>query len=963
MQFKNKRFYKIPNSTEKLAIWQKEFDTYISSIYPSFKEVLLYFISKSWFNPRLNSAKKYSSNISSLIHGSTSIEPDEDFFVVNKTTWYAIKNRIKVKEKPLRKLGYFCNKKLVFIFDDLCYFFYKDKLSKENKIYEGYLSYAKGQNIDNVIYILQSFEINNFFNRTKANKDSYKQILYYKGITFELTLKDNIQNRTGYNNTKNKNNINSHPNRNKINSLSPENNFYSVVNKNKINNSNNNRISPKRSNGIDFITSNENTKSKNSMEVKMYRDNSRKNIKIINDTPKNEKNEKINFNSNKNNSSNNSSIDVRSREQSGNKSYRKKNFLNQENISNSPEHFPEDRKLSKNEEDKLDKIIKCIIYYYCFNKKFLNEIENSDGFKEINLCLISKEWLDNFLNKFSFNIIKDYLDKNYDNVEQRNFLEYKENIGKICKIKDFILVKIKPIKTLEKEFTELGQEYFENYEFINKYSLENFKELFGCFDIEAGKEYKINILKDKGLIINYNTSRIEITKKYMNIENNKENVIKTIKKEDNNKNLSNSINIKKPERYLVVLSNAKHMNYKIKRPLEDYGIDEGLKHLGIEKDEQEINEEIFQIKLKTEVIGNFINITNPPDKTLGNFIPNKQSLIYFEKNTNIYGINSVIHCLSNIPQLTGHLLNKKRIQQIYIQKEAKPLSFEFVEVLKNIWLNENIKMCSTKNITNFIQELNPFLCGNESNIKDLIFFLINNMHHELNKIENPNQYLSNNSIKYNYQLSFEMYTNYFNTNFKSIISELFYGLKNDTLTCENCRSTSHSLNYYDIMNFPLEQIRLFKGYSYDTVYLEECFDYDERKIDLYNCKNYFCNYCNKYSNAKLSSKLISIPKIMILVLGRQEEKDFEINVIFKEILNLRKYIFYDTNPYNYELIGVISNINEFKEEKQYIAFCKSSVDKKWYLYEDDKETTETNFNYIKENGKANILIYNRIDSN
>ena len=177
MQFKNKRFYKIPNSTEKLAIWQKEFDTYISSIYPSFKEVLLYFISKSWFNPRLNSAKKYSSNISSLIHGSTSIEPDEDFFVVNKTTWYAIKNRIKVKEKPLRKLGYFCNKKLVFIFDDLCYFFYKDKLSKENKIYEGYLSYAKGQNIDNVIYILQSFEINNFFNRTKANKDSYKQIL------------------------------------------------------------------------------------------------------------------------------------------------------------------------------------------------------------------------------------------------------------------------------------------------------------------------------------------------------------------------------------------------------------------------------------------------------------------------------------------------------------------------------------------------------------------------------------------------------------------------------------------------------------------------------------------------------------------------------------------------------------------------------------------------------------------
>ena len=950
MQFKNKKFYKIPDSTEKLLLWQKEFDSNISIVHQQIKEVVLYFICKAWINPRINSSKKSLFNISSLFHGSKSIEPDEDFFVVNRTTWYAIKSRIRVKEKPLRKLGYFCNKKLVFIFSDLIYFFYKDKLSVENKIYEGYITFTKGHSIDNVVYILESLEINNFFSRIQANKDAYKQILYYKGCTFELTLKHNIQNKTDYNETKNSN----FTNRNKINNIQYEKQYNNLSHRNKLNSINGIKLPPIKRNKKDFTISNEDNSSKNTLEVKMYKDHSKKNIKILSDESNiNKFNLKINKITNSSN--------VRSREQSGNKSFRMKNFLNQESLSNSPEHFPENRKLSKNEEDKLDKIIKCLIYYYCFNKKFMLEFENIDDYKEIYLCLISKEWLDYFLSKYNFNKIKEYLDRNYDNVEQRNYLEYKKGISKVCNIKDFILVKTMPINTLEKEFTELGQEYFENYEFINKYTYENMKELFGSFDIEGNKEYKINILKDKGLIINYNSTKIEITKRYINSENEENNINHGSKDEnENNKSLSISVNKKRPERYLVVLSNGKHMNYKIKRPLEDEGIDEGLKHIGIEKDEEEINEEIFQIKLKSEIIGNFINITNPPDKTLGNFIPTEPCFISLEKNNSIYAMNSIIHCLSNIPQLTGHLLNKKRIQQIYIQREAKPLSYEYVKVLKNLWLNENIKTYSPTEMVNFVQEMNPFLSGNESDIKDLLFFLINNMHHELNKIENPIQFIPNNLIKYNYQLVFEMFTNYFNTNFKSIISELFYGLKNDTLTCDNCRTTSHSLNNYDIMNFSLDQVREFKGYSYDTVFVEECFDFNERKIELYNCKNYFCDFCNKFANAKLTSKLISIPKILVLVLGRKEEKDFNINVVFEEILNLRKYAFYDLDKNKYELIGVVSNISEFREEKNYIAFNKSSINKKWYLYEDNKEVVEVQFNEVKEKGKANVLIYNCI---
>ena len=939
---RNKKYYKRTDAAEKLALWQKELDSNLSTVYVHFKEILLYFISKSWLNNRGNPEKKYPSNISSIINGSNSIEPDEDFFVVNKSTYYAIKYRLKGNEKPLRKIGYFGNKKLVFIFDDLIYIFYKDKYNTD-KIYEGYLSFSRGQNIDNIIHLLETYDINNFFSRTKTNKEAYKQILYFKGLTFELTLKHNIQNSTNYNNTKSNINVNNYVNKSNRNDNPHKIKSYSVSRKN------NYKLSPNKKNKMDVINTDENEE-KSSFDAKLYKDYSKKNI-IDSERSSND----------------------RSREQSASKNYQmRRNFLSQETLTNSPEHIPEDRKLSKNEEDKLDKIVKCLIYYYSFEKKFMSEIENSDGFSETSLCLINKEWLDFYLNKYNYYKIKEYLDKNYDNVEQRNFLEYKESLNNVCYIKDFILVKKRPIKNLEKEFTEYGQEYFENYELVNKHSYEAFKELFGSFEIESSKEYKINILKDRGLIINYNSTKIEITKRYMKTNDNNAEAEKENNKNENNNNVNgngnkaqnanNKANKKRPERYLIVLSNGKYMNYKIKRPFEDKGIDEGMKNIGIVKNEEDINEESFQIQLKSEIIGYITNITFPPNKTLGNFVPTKPCLIGLEQDTTISGMNSVLQCLSNIPKLTSHLLNKKRIQQIYIQREAKPLSYEYVEVLKNLWLNEDIKLYSPKNFTNFIHEMNPFLSGKDSDVRELLFFLINNMHQELNKIENPSQYIPNDLIKFNYQLTFEMYNNYYNANYKSIISELFYGIKNDTLTCQNCRGTSHSMNCSDIIISPLDRIREYKGYSYDTVLIEECFDYEERKILLYNSQNYFCNFCHQYSNGVLCSKFIYIPKVLVIVLNRQEEKDFGINVVYNEILNLRKFIFYDTNPCKYELIGVINLLSNFGEEKKYVAFCKSSADKKWYSY-DDSDVAEINFEDVKERGTTNVLIYNCLDDN
>ena len=226
----------------------------------------------------------------------------------------------------------------------------------------------------------------------------------------------------------------------------------------------------------------------------------------------------------------------------------------------------------------------------------------------------------------------------------------------------------------------------------------------------------LNIIKNKGVIINYNPNQIEITTMYMT---------------NNNKN-----NKSKPERYLVVLSNKKYMNFRIKRPLEENGIHEGLKLIPIEQNEED-DEEYFKIKLNKLTIGNLINITNPINKTFGNFIPSNPCLTGLEKNDIIYSMNSVIQVLNNIPLLIGYFLNKKRMKQIYIQKENRPLSYKLLEIFKNLWSNEGKnKAFSSKDMSLYLLEMNPFFSGNESNPKELLYYIINLVHQELNTIEN-----------------------------------------------------------------------------------------------------------------------------------------------------------------------------------------------------------------------------------
>ena len=249
--------------------------------------------------------------------------------------------------------------------------------------------------------------------------------------------------------------------------------------------------------------------------------------------------------------------------------------------------------------------------------------------------------------------------------------------------------------------------------------------------------------------------------------------------------------------------------------------------------------------------------------------------------------------------------------------------------------------------------MNPLFIGIEANDpKDLILFILETIHNELNMP--PNKDYSNDKIPNN--LSFdEVYDdylkNYLNEN-KSIISREFYGLVNSMTTCSNCQVTTHNVQSYNILFFPLEEVRKFKGYYNNIVSVKDCFDYYE-KNEIY--PSFFCNHCTNYCQAYQFLKIIYAPRTLIINLNRGIGLQFNVNILLEETLNIEHYVFAYNSHFFYKLIGVICHLGSNDMGGHFIAYCRN-INNEWYKY-NDFSVTKITFNEIKDNGMPYVLFY------
>ena len=328
---------------------------------------------------------------------------------------------------------------------------------------------------------------------------------------------------------------------------------------------------------------------------------------------------------------------------------------------------------------------------------------------------------------------------------------------------------------------------------------------------------------------------------------------------------------------------------------------------------------------------------------------------------NIY-MNSILQCLCHVTSLKNYFQSPSLVTKDINNKEA-PMTKSFFELLNKLWSQAYETYYSPHNFKNLISNLNPLFRGIQSNDpKDLINFIYETLHNELN---NPtlDNYILNNLNNQNLPAELKLFRqNYFSQN-NSIMTKIFYFEQSSNLKCCSCNRNNVSFNIINFLNFPLEIIRLYlekknpRGFLYVT--LENCFEQFEEQELLYGPNQIYCTSCHRMSNRIAYSRLYNSPEVLTIILNRGKGLQFDVEFIFPLDLNINKYVLDKNCDTNYELIGVVIPIGSEMSE-HFIAFCKSPVNKKWYRYNDAVVTQCNNVMHeINSNGIPYILYYQR----
>jgi len=298
-------------------------------------------------------------------------------------------------------------------------------------------------------------------------------------------------------------------------------------------------------------------------------------------------------------------------------------------------------------------------------------------------------------------------------------------------------------------------------------------------------------------------------------------------------------------------------------------------------------------------------------------------------------MNATIQCLCHVFNVKKYFQNKELVYNDTYKKNCE-LTLEFYKLVNNLWKEpiQNKEYYTPTDFKNCISKMNPLFQGIAANdSKDLIIFIYENIHNEINKPKKYDSKTNNNELNL-------FRNNYYSEN-SSFLIDTFYFEQESSLRCLNCQFNKISYNITNIIIFPLEKVREsmekinnYKGF--ERVTLENCFDnYQEEEI-LSGANQIYCNSCRQMADAYTGNKMFTCPQVMTIILNRGKGLEFDVNFEYPLVLNIEKYVVdkkYGEN-YDYELICVLTHLGPSGMAGHFIAFCKSPIDNNWYCYND-----------------------------
>lgn len=324
-------------------------------------------------------------------------------------------------------------------------------------------------------------------------------------------------------------------------------------------------------------------------------------------------------------------------------------------------------------------------------------------------------------------------------------------------------------------------------------------------------------------------------------------------------------------------------------------------------------------------------------------------------------MNATLQCLCHVIPLKNYFLNDNNLKKDIHHKNA-PLSKCFSNLINTLWKSSKANF-APHDFKNLISKMNPLFKGIQANdSKDLIIFLYETMHNELN---NPDPYdkhlasLNNPNIDQELRLFRQ---NYYTSNC-SIINKIFYFEQSSYLRCCSCNTNKISYNIHNFLIFPLEKVRVNlekKKKDFVSVSLDDCFAENESPEQLFGPNQIYCNNCRRQTNALSWNKLYNCPEALTIILNRGKGLEFDVLFEYPFEMDIKKYVVDQSCNTKYELIGVLTHLGPSGMSGHFIAYCKSPNDNKWYCYNDSLVNECYDIEkQINSNGIPYVLYYQR----
>ena len=305
-------------------------------------------------------------------------------------------------------------------------------------------------------------------------------------------------------------------------------------------------------------------------------------------------------------------------------------------------------------------------------------------------------------------------------------------------------------------------------------------------------------------------------------------------------------------------------------------------------------------------------------------------------------MNATIECLSNVKSLTNELLGKYGSYDI----DNQPLCAAYSSLLYELFHTKQ-KSIEPRLFKQIIGKLNPLFEGNNAaDAKDLLFFIIETLHKELNKNTNISNYNEIDFLKQeenskNEGLMLQEFLKEFEVN-STTVSNIFYGINRSIMKCNFCGVRKYSFQTFNLIIFPLKKVKEYKmrklGCSYNlNLDLYDAFDCEKEEEKLEGDNMIYCNTCRKLQPGINKNDIYTMPKILIIILNRgKNNSDFNEEFKFDEYLDFTdKNITTNQNSLKrFYLCGIITHFGESGSSGHFIAYCRNNVNEQFLCYND-----------------------------